>query len=157
MKSIYSLWRQADDTDDLINGTDLPVGDQIGLYFPPIPVLQEATIDVIDPEWVDDSAITNTNGTVTTLAGFKCAFFDASKYTHVLLPVIKNVTNSIYTGMCAAQGQTISPRVTLTIPSGDTNTIGGYALFTVDEDYPVAAVTIKNDVYMPILGIIIQN
>lgn len=155
MKSIYSLWRQTDDHDDIVQETALPVGDLIGIYFPELAMLGNACVEVIEPEWVEDYYISSTSGGTTAKTGYHYAFVDVSSYDYVIIPIYKAEVTGMYTGLCHGPGTTIQPRVAITMASGYTDPACAYCSFKVDvdNDLDYAAITCKNTAYTPVLGI----
>lgn len=155
MKSRYSLFRQTDNVDDIfVSGTEPVVGDQIGLCFPPLMMLGPANITLIEPEWVEDYAISSTSGNTSAVTGFHYAIFDVTEFDYVLLPISKDSSTATCTGLCHGPGTSLTARISSTIPAGYDALVSAYAIFKVDADNNLdyAGVTTRNDAYYPILG-----
>lgn len=154
MKSQFSLTRQSYNLDDiLINETDAPVGDLIGLFFPPLGTLDHASVEVIECEWIEDSYISTTSGTVTSSADYQYSMTDVSDYDYVLIPNTHLNTGNVYSGLTAGANSEITPRITANAKSGYTGSIFSYSCMEVNSTEHYAVVSQKKGVYMPVLGI----
>lgn len=153
MKNQFSLTRQTYNTDDVAAEIDPPVGDLIGLYFPPIWNFANAAVEVIECEWIAGSYISATSGTVTTSDDYQYSITDVSDYDYVLLPNSKKGTSTVYSGMCSGAGTALNPRGTISAASGYTDSVFGYMLLPVDSTNYYAAVSILANTYQPVLGI----
>ena len=160
MKNQYALFRQTENIDDVtVWGTSPVVGDLIGLCFPPLFELGPASISLIEPEWVYDKAITSTSGTVSDASGYKYAIFDATPWDYMILPINKDTSTATCTGLCHGSGTSITARISSTIPNTYDALVTAYAVFKVDPDNNLdyAAVTVRSDIDLPVLGINIET
>lgn len=133
-----------------------PEIDLIALPFPNIGDLSNKSLEIINPEWIEDTTISSIQGVTTSVQGYHCAIVDVSEYDYVIIPCGKDGPNGVYSGLCTGPGTTLSYRITPTAPSANTEYILAYFCLKVLPSANYAAVTVKSDSTAPIIGIKIQ-